>query len=253
MKIRTILSNIREFFWPLLEPLEELEIQQINIEDCKVDDKDMDLVLEYLKENQASEDNRRKEVESKATIFIGTFAIANTVLINLMKEFFFDSDTTIRKINYLVFFLVSLTAIQFAIRALKRRKYYVLGFPKVLLSEMKIEDKKREIFVRQYNAIKRNQREINLKVDYMTMAQEYFQRAVATVALLTVGLLGAFIFNNKNFLQQLDEIIQKLTINHAVLAGGVIVIILCLVMISILFFKIRYLEKAVKNIGEMDN
>ena len=147
MKIRTILSNIREFFWPLLEPLEEPEIQQINIEDCKVDDKDMDLVLEYLKENQASEDNRRKEVESKATIFIGTFAIANTVLINLMKEFFFDSDTTIRKINYLVFFLVSLTiiylcrAIQFAIRALKRRKYYVLGFPKVLLSEMKIEDK----------------------------------------------------------------------------------------------------------------
>ena len=118
---------------------------------------------------------------------------------------------------------------------------------------MKIEDKKREIFVRQYNAVKRNQREINLKVDYMTMAQEYFQRAVATVALLTVGLLGAFIFNNKNFLQQLDEITQKLTINHVVLAGGGIVIILCLVMIAILFFKIRYLEKAVKNIGEMDN
>ena len=259
MKIRTILSNIRELFWPLLEPLDEPEIQLIKVEDCKFDDKDMDLLLEYLKENQASEDNRRKEIESKATIFIGTFAIANTVLINLMKEFIFDSDTTIRKINYLVFFLVSLTiiylcrAIQFAIRALKRRKYYVLGFPKVLLSEMKIEDKKREIFVRQYNAIKRNQREINLKVDYMTMAQEYFQRAVATVALLTVGISGVFIFNNKNFLQQLDEIIQKLTINHVVLAGGGIVIILCLVMISILFFKIRYLEKAVKNIGEMDN
>ena len=54
MKIRTILSNIREFFWPLLEPLEEPEIQQINIEDCKVDDKDMDLVLEYLKEDESN-------------------------------------------------------------------------------------------------------------------------------------------------------------------------------------------------------
>ena len=64
MKIRTILSNIREFFWPLLEPLEEPEIQQINIEDCKVDDKDMDLVLEYLKENQVWQ---RKEVSYSAS------------------------------------------------------------------------------------------------------------------------------------------------------------------------------------------
>ena len=141
MGIVAILKNVREFFWPLLEPLEETNIRQITIDDCKFLDDEIDFELKYLEDNRKSEEDRKKEVESKATIFVGTFAVATTVLINMAKEFIFSPVLELQSLNYFVVFLIELNiiylcrAIQFAIRTLQRRKYNTLGFPDFMLTE----------------------------------------------------------------------------------------------------------------------
>ena len=97
--------------------------------------------MKYLEDNRKSEEDRKKEVESKATIFVGTFAVATTVLINMAKEFIFSPVLELQSLNYFVVFLIALTiiylcrAIQFAIRTLQRRKYNTLGFPDFMLTE----------------------------------------------------------------------------------------------------------------------
>ena len=48
-------------------------------------------------------------------------------------------------------------------------------------------------------------REINIKVDYMTMAQEYFQRSVITVFLITFIFLSKYVFQNKFIIGKLKQ------------------------------------------------
>ena len=249
MGIVAILKNVREFFWPLLEPLEETNIRQITIDDCKFLDDEIDFELKYLEDNRKSEEDRKKEVESKATIFVGTFAVATTVLINMAKEFIFSPVLELQSLNYFVVFFIALTiiylcrAIQFAIRTLQRRKYNTLGFPDFLLTEDR--DKKKQILVRQYNAIKKNQKEINIKVDYMTMAQAYFQRAVMTVLLLTIMFLCTFIFLNKSVINNIVNIIKEVVTNQTALVLVIGIAIFFFSIIIFLFYKLYSLEKRI--------
>lgn len=254
MKIKENLENVREFFWPMLERLEDSPIKKIQIDDCKFLDEEIDMILKYLEDNKCSEDNRRKEVESKATIFIGTFSVANTVLINLAKEFVFNSNQKDGILSTIVVFLISLTiiylckAIQYAIKTVKRRNYRVLGFPEFMLTEE--IDKKKKIFVDLYNSIKVNQKEINIKVDYMMMAQEFFQRAVATVLVLTVVFGSSFIWNNKSVIKKIYYAIQKIIKNEQAMVAVIVITITLVVLISILFVKIHILEKRIEENSE---
>lgn len=242
-----LLINVRELIWPLLEPLEEETIKKLEVNDCKFLDSQIDLELKYIDEYKASEDNRRKEVESKATIFIGTFAVATTILINLAKEFIFSNKISANISNGMIFILISLTilylcrAIQFAIRALKRRNYTTFGFPNFMLSELETLEKKKKILVEQYNAIKKNMREINIKVDYMTMAQEYFQRSVITVFLITFIFLSKYVFQNKFIIGKLKQY------TYMIMEKDLFLIILfgCIIAIVILFYKVYELEKII--------
>jgi len=63
MGVVKTLKSIREFFWPLLDPLDEVSIRQITIEDCKFNDDEIDMELKYLEDNKRSEEDRKKEVE----------------------------------------------------------------------------------------------------------------------------------------------------------------------------------------------
>lgn len=188
-------------------------------------------------------------MESKATIFVGTFAVATTVLINMAKEFIFSPILEIEALNYLVVFLIALTivylcrAIQFAIRTLQRRKYNTLGFPDFMLTGDR--DKKKQILVRQYNAIKKNQKEINIKVDYMTMAQEYFQRAVMTVLLLTIMFLCTFILQNKSVFNSILNLIKEVVTNQKAVVLVIGIAIVFFTIIIFLFCKLYSLEKKI--------
>ena len=106
-------------------------------------------------------------------------------------------------------------------------------------------DKKKQILVRQYNAIKKNQKEINIKVDYMTMAQAYFQRAVMTVLLLTIMFLCTFIFLNKSVINNIVNIIKEVVTNQTALVLVIGIAIFFFAIIIFLFYKLYSLEKRI--------
>ena len=81
-----LLKVIREIFFPLLEG-DVPEPELFKKESIKFSEEETDKLIEIAKEYQASEDDRRKEVESKASIFIGTFAVATTIMLSLAKDF----------------------------------------------------------------------------------------------------------------------------------------------------------------------
>ncbi len=189
-KVLKVFIDIRELIWPLLEPLEESKQNEINETDCFWKSKEEDFILSYVEKYSESEENRKKEVESKSTIFIGTFGVVTAVLISLTKELILNDSVPVTFSKLLLICMMTLAiiylcrAIWFSIKALERRKYFTMGFPKFMLDES--TDKKRQIIIMQYNNTKKNQDEINIKVDYMTMAQEYFKRAIVVVATFSV-------------------------------------------------------------------
>jgi hypothetical protein len=189
-KVLKVFIDIRELIWPLLEPLEESKQKEINETDCFWNSKEEDFILRYVEKYSESEENRKKEVESKSTIFIGTFGVVTAVLISLTKELILNDSVPVTFSKLLLICMMTLAiiylcrAIWFSIKALERRKYFTMGFPKFMLNES--TDKKRQIIIMQYNNTKKNQDEINIKVGYMTMAQEYFKRAIVVVATFSV-------------------------------------------------------------------
>lgn len=186
-----LLKEIREFFWPILEGEVEPP-KEIKAEECKYKDEDLDNLFKIAKDYQTSEDNRRKEVESKASVFIGTFAVATTIMLSLAKDFINNAGSALSFLNIILVVITIIylcRAITFSIRCLSRKKYKVVGFPEYLLSDADANDKKKRMLLELVNAVRANQNTINEKVDNMVMAQHYFQRAVVCVGIMTVLLL----------------------------------------------------------------
>lgn len=238
--MKIILKNIRECIWPLLDPLEEIKPKEIKLDDCNFKDDEIDLMLNYIEKYSASEESRKSQVESKATIFIGTFGVVITVLLNLVKDIIIKDTSSVNNSSNIAVILVMILAIiylcraiWFSIKTLERRNYYTFGFPNFMLSDSEI--KKKQIVVKQYNNIKKNQLEINLKVDYMTMAQEYFKRAIMVVAGFSVLIfISEIILNKFNII----EVINNLNTNLMLAILGVLILILYILVINI-YRKLR--------------
>lgn len=193
-----LLKEIREFFWPLLEG-EVPSPKDIKEENVKYSNNELDDLYQIAKAYQASEDERRKEVESKASVFIGTFAVATTIMLSLAQNFIGKAGSALSFLNIAVVVITIVylcRAIIFSIRCLSRKNYHVVGFPLFLLSDGDAEEKKRKFLLKLVNAVRMNQNVINEKVDNMMMAQEYFQRAVVCVGILTVLLFVETIVND---------------------------------------------------------
>lgn len=234
--MKVILKNIRECIWPLLDPLEEIKPKEIKVEDCKWEEnEEIDLMLNYIEKYSASEDSRKSQVESKATIFIGIFGVVITVLLNLVKDIIVKDTSTANNGSSIVVVLVMILAIiylcraiWFSIKTLERRRYYSFGFPDFMF--IKSEIKKKQIIVKQYNNLKKNQLEINLKVDYMTMAQEYFKRAIIVVAGFSILILiNETILNKFNII----EAVNNLNTNWILVSLGILILILYILVINI--------------------
>ena len=238
--MKVILNKIREYIWPLLEPLEEVVPKEIKVKDCNWKDDETDLMLSYIEKYAENEESRKSQVESKATVFIGTFAVVITVLLNLVKDILVKDTSSTNNSNNIVVVLVMILAIiylcraiWFSIKALERRRYYSFGFPDFMLSDSDI--KKKKIIVTHYNNIKKNQLEINLKVDYMTMAQEYFKRAIIVVCGFSI-----LIFVNEMILRKFNiiEVINNLNTNWILVILAISILILYILVINI-YKKLR--------------
>ncbi|TRW27120.1 hypothetical protein FMM05_00265 [Flavobacterium zepuense] len=178
--------NIREFIWPLLElepAVTNAPVQEFILD---VDDENLDQVLSLATKLSESEDERRKGIESKAALFISTISVASSIVVaaNAMVISNTNYGLTI-VISVFISFTLSIYAartVWFAVRALERGSYSVLG-----PSEINFKGNKQEYQKHLINwLIKRrnnNLKTINSKVDSLTMSQEYYKRAIIIICI----------------------------------------------------------------------
>ncbi|WP_411679673.1 hypothetical protein [Clostridium thailandense] len=248
--IKKLIIDLREIIWPLLDPLEERTPRQISEIDCKWDDTETDIILQYVEKYHESEEKRRNQVESKSTIFIGTFAVAATILISLVKDMIFNNTVSCTPFRLFLISVLTLAiiylcrAIWFSIKALERRRYCTTGLPDFMLSNC--GEKKKKMIIRQYNNIKKNQDEINIKVDYMTMAHEYFKRAVATVALFTGIILLGYIVSYKVITTYILNIANTLNIDRVILITLCCISLILFVIVIALFRETMQIKDSIE-------
>ena len=197
------LKSIREFFWPRLEG-DVPEPDKITEEQCKFPDEQIEFLMEIITKHEAEENARKNQIESKASIFIGTFSVAVTILLSLMKDFLNKSVSDPKSSICLIFLSIALVvitiiylcrAILYSISCLSKRNYWKVGFPKYLLEEAGKNEKEKRLLISYINGVRSNQNVINGKVDDMNMAQKFFKRAVVCVIMLTLLMLGKSIYD----------------------------------------------------------
>lgn len=192
----SVFKQLREFFWPLLEKEEPLKFEELTKDKILVDNSFLPEAFRYTLDCYNREEERRKGIESKSSLFIGTISVVTSVILGiasiLVKENDFDMTVSI-----LVFLLFILTlymsrTVWFSIKALERKNYYSISVSDFLIKSAK-EEYYIDLIVEIANKIERNAITINNKVDNMTMAQEYFKRAIVVVALCSFVILILFL------------------------------------------------------------
>ena len=192
----SVFKQLREFFWPLLEKGKPPKFEKLTKDKILVDNSFLPEAFRYTLDCYNREEERRKGIESKSSLFIGTISVVTSVILGvasiLVKENDFDMTVSI-----LVFLLFILTlymsrTVWFSIKALERKNYYSISVSDFLIKSAK-EEYYIDLIVEIANKIERNAITINNKVDNMTMAQEYFKRAIVVVALCSFVILILFL------------------------------------------------------------
>ncbi|TXL65629.1 hypothetical protein FHP05_05755 [Cerasibacillus terrae] len=241
-KSKELITIIRELIWPLLEPLQEQDILQIKEKDFDWEEEDLDLMLEYANKYYESEEARKQDVESKSTIFIGTFGVTATILIYLSKELVLNNSVIPSFFMLILISLMTLSvvyicrAIWFSLKALQRQNYYRLSFPRFMLEND--VNKKKKLIIALLNYTRNNSETINLKVDFMTMAQEYFKRVVVFVSIFSILVLGRYILSYKIVFSDFFSVLNNLAIREHLLGIIIASIVLLYFLIMVIFYKL---------------
>lgn len=191
-----VLNSIREFFWPLLEKTQIPESREISQEEITVDISHLEKTLEYAINYYEAETDRKKIVEGKSSLFIGIMSVATSVVIGitsiLVKVSVFNIEFSVLVFLLFVLTVYMIRTIWFSIKALERKKYYSISIYDFLISDSD-EMYYRKLIAEITNKVKKNSITINSKVDNMTMAQEYFKRAIVVVAVYALFIVLFFL------------------------------------------------------------
>lgn len=177
------------------------EPKELKTEEIVITDEHLLKTLEYAMNGYNAQEERRKAIEGKSSLFVGTISVVTSVVIGI-------STTIIKSIQcnlfmialYFLLFVLTiylLRTIWFAIKVLERATYHTLSFDDCNLNEAKADYYKKVIAV-VVNYTKRNSWVIDRKVESMVLAQEYFKRAIVTIGLCAVDLVLLFV--NTQFL-----------------------------------------------------
>jgi hypothetical protein len=230
-----MINNIREFFWPLLEKHPIAQPDLIRKEDITVDNSLLEKTLGYAIENYKEETERKKTVEGKSSLFIGTISVVTSVIIGVTSVLIKTSNFNLA-VSSLVFLLFILTVymsrtVWFSIQALERRSYFTISINDFLINDTNGDYYKR-LIAEITNKIRKNSLTINSKVDSMTMAQEYFKRAIIVVAIYSFVILLYFMSKSGvDYSNFFDNIVT--TINTVTLSGWNTLILYILVGLSL--------------------
>lgn len=200
------LSNIREFFWPLLEPESEQkknpyeEVEKIVQKIEEVHNSGISILLEEAVRAYGAEDQRRATIEGKAATMIGFNGVIIALIINAVSWLIAEpkNNTFVEFITIIIIFVAIiyfLRAILYALAVLKRASYVTVTAEKLLEQNMSNEQAFTKSLIGQYiSSTVSNYKIINEKVDNMVMAYEYLQRGLFTLGILTLWIIGSFIY-----------------------------------------------------------
>lgn len=185
-----MLLRLRECLWPMLEPKRKRKQDRKSF---RIDDnpsfeytkENMQYkILEYALDYYKQEDDRRKEVETKASLFIGVISVAFSLFLGIFsiaEKKNFNSFTGFELIITLVCFTTLLTymlrSAWFAVKALERQKYHVVSVEDFFIQSSE-EHYYKQLIEKIVSVTNSNSEKINEKVDYMVLAQEYFKRMI---------------------------------------------------------------------------
>lgn len=238
-------KEIREFFWPLLEKGQPQEFERLNKNEILVDKSHLPKTLEYTLDCYNQEAERRKGIEGKASLFIGTISVVTSVVLGVTSILVKENDFDIA-VSVLVFLLFVLTlymsrTVWFSVKALERKNYYSTSIDDFFIDSVD-ESYYKQLIAEIANKMRKNAITINAKVDNMTMAQEYFKRAIVVVALYSFIILLFFLSKSGiNFSDYTKEFI--LLLNQIEISGWNVLVLYILSIASIVLSLIAIRKK----------
>jgi hypothetical protein len=179
------IKQIREFFWPVLDPLPVTVEEPEQTIDIHIHTDSLDIAFEFKKKFADNEEDRRKGVESKAALLLSSISLATSLVVGA------DSFVTTGhalwarialKIILLVLCAYTLATVIYALKCLSRSSYHALGFKDINV-RLGPDTYKRELIKKMHQTRKKNQLTVNEKVDSMVMAQEFYKRSVVAIGL----------------------------------------------------------------------
>lgn len=190
-----ILRLIRDFFWPILDRIKHKKsIETIYPSKIKLKDQKLNIAFELIIRNVEEEKERLRNIESKSTTFILILGLSITILFSFSKLNFqpaFQNEYTY-VYNIIVFILLilillySFRSVFFAVKVLQRKIYFELDYKDLINCDDK-KNYRKLIMSKIINNLNRNSKTINEKVDYLTLSQMYFLRAIFSI--LFLGLI----------------------------------------------------------------
>ena len=209
-------EKVREFFWPVLEPLEKKDFEPFNTGDLTVEKNDLDTCYDLTLRYYDSENERKKAIESKSTIFVGSIGFVIAILLGMATGLLLNPKiqlgflTSFSIFMWAVIVVYFCRAVWFSIRALERQEYHTIGHKDYIAKE---KDYRRKLITDIINKTRKNSRTINLKVDNMVMAQEYFKRGIVAVVLYSLvaggyGLVFKTSWNCDGFISTIFAVLR---------------------------------------------
>lgn len=229
------MKKVREFFWPLLEKGVSNFPNKYESEDIIIDEENLEKSLDYIYKIYESELSRSSTIESKSSLFIGTLSVITTVILGittlLIRSNNFNLSLLLLIITLFIVIIYIIRTIWFSIRVLERKSFHIIFYNDIIQAGKKT-DYLRQIIATLINKINKNIIVTNSKVDNMTMAQEYFKRALITIILYSVFLVLFFIDKfHINLLNYKNEIIKMF--NSIYFTSGLAIIFTIIIIISL--------------------
>lgn len=191
---KRLVYNLREFFWPLLDKVEPIDNTQHTSNEFQliISGDNLDQAVALKSKMYDGEEDRRKSIESKASLFISTISLATSIVVAANSLIINNINySIIIKVSVALSFILSIYAartVWFAVKALERGNYSVLGLSDINIKGTK-QDYQKHLIECYFRMNRANESIINAKVNYATMAQEYYKRAIIVISIYAFTVL----------------------------------------------------------------
>lgn len=187
------LKDIREFFWPILDPLPENIPPPRTADTSQIMDVNLETALSLVKDISSGEDERRKTVESKASLLLSTISVGSSIVVAagawVTGAQVINCIIRIEIFGGFVLALYAAMTVWHSINALRKGNYHQLSFSDINIAGDENAYRRHLIKIIQENTF-RNIAAIDEKVDCMHMAQLFYKRSIIVICLYALMVFG---------------------------------------------------------------